>query len=252
MSTYVSGIIARSLTPLAGIRPRIAMLFEPVQGPSRVSPDRQDTDVAVVGDRDVASEPARTRATDPDDTRNGSGHFTAKEETSPVTDNPGPSTAASRESNPRLPPQKPPERHPADVHRGTLTVAREEGEPHPSIQATVRGETGHLPEEGDVAKENRRTSAPIPGVRPALPAEPLTRAVLAHAQVSEQESRGIRKHPSFKARTPEAETTVHVTIGRIEVRAVQQPDTPRRPGAKTHAVMTLEEYLSRRSKRGNT
>jgi hypothetical protein len=44
------------------------------------------------------------------------------------------------------------------------------------------------------------------------------------------------------------ETTVHVSIGRIEVRAVQPPDAKPRERAKS-AVMSLDEYLRSRRER---
>jgi hypothetical protein len=47
------------------------------------------------------------------------------------------------------------------------------------------------------------------------------------------------------------ETVIHVTIGRIEVRAT--PETP--PARKAHPaapVTGLDEYLRSRAKRGNT
>jgi len=46
--------------------------------------------------------------------------------------------------------------------------------------------------------------------------------------------------------SPEPEPTVHVTIGRIEVRAVPNDPPPRRE-RKRSPQMTLEEYLRRRS-----
>jgi hypothetical protein len=42
------------------------------------------------------------------------------------------------------------------------------------------------------------------------------------------------------------ETTVHVSIGRIEVRAVQPPPEPRRREPAKSAVMNLDEYLRSR------
>jgi hypothetical protein len=43
--------------------------------------------------------------------------------------------------------------------------------------------------------------------------------------------------------------TIQVTIGRIEVRATPPPAAPARKEQKS-AVMTLEEYLRQRSRRG--
>jgi hypothetical protein len=46
------------------------------------------------------------------------------------------------------------------------------------------------------------------------------------------------------------EPTVHVTIGRIEVRAVQQPSQPTAKPRATQPVMNLEDYLRRRNQGG--
>lgn len=53
----------------------------------------------------------------------------------------------------------------------------------------------------------------------------------------------------IQAKAPEAPLTIHVTIGRVEVRATPSTTQPSRP-AKTSSVMTLDEYLQRRKAGG--
>ena len=60
-----------------------------------------------------------------------------------------------------------------------------------------------------------------------------------------------RARPAQRRSSPlprDAETTIHVSIGRIEVRATQQPGERRREAAAP-AVMTLGEYLRSRAER---
>jgi len=48
---------------------------------------------------------------------------------------------------------------------------------------------------------------------------------------------------------PPAPPTIHVTIGRIEVRATQPP-APVRRSAPTASTMSLEDYLRSRTRKG--
>jgi hypothetical protein len=57
------------------------------------------------------------------------------------------------------------------------------------------------------------------------------------------------EHLSLNRTTIQPQPTVHVTIGRIEVRAVQSSQSPARPRAAT-TVMNLDDYLRRRSQGG--
>ncbi|WP_457651881.1 hypothetical protein [Rhodocaloribacter sp.] len=61
--------------------------------------------------------------------------------------------------------------------------------------------------------------------------------------------------PAFPAPAPAASPSgaapaIHVSIGRVVVRAVTPPAPSRRKEAAPPNVMTLDDYLSRRKKRG--
>ncbi|RMF55725.1 MAG: hypothetical protein D6746_13290 [Bacteroidetes bacterium] len=56
--------------------------------------------------------------------------------------------------------------------------------------------------------------------------------------------------PAPTALPAEAAPAIHVSIGRVVVRAVTPPAPPRRKEAAPSNVMTLDDYLSRRKKRG--
>jgi len=58
-----------------------------------------------------------------------------------------------------------------------------------------------------------------------------------------------RQSPSIPQAAPEP--VIHVTIGRIEVKAAPPPAQPSRPRSAAQAPITLEEYLRRRSRRGD-
>ena len=56
--------------------------------------------------------------------------------------------------------------------------------------------------------------------------------------------------PKFEQQRSEAEPSIHVTIGRVEVRAELAGNALRRADRTPSVVMGLEEYLQRRAKRG--
>lgn len=60
-----------------------------------------------------------------------------------------------------------------------------------------------------------------------------------------------RERPSQSERRPEkpAEPTIHVTIGRVEVRATTEPEARARKKEEASRVMTLDEYLRKRGSR---
>lgn len=103
--------------------------------------------------------------------------------------------------------------------------------------------------------------------RSKVPAHPLVpnEATLPVPFSTQFESRGIRselgltsmtarakKHSTSKLEPlgPDAEPSIHVTIGRVEVRAELAASTSRAADRPASAVMGLEEYLRRRTKRG--
>jgi hypothetical protein len=58
---------------------------------------------------------------------------------------------------------------------------------------------------------------------------------------------GWRKAAGERPRPPDSRPVIHVTIGRVEVRAVQPQPAPQRP-APPRPKLTLEEYLRQRDK----
>jgi hypothetical protein len=101
-----------------------------------------------------------------------------------------------------------------------------------------------------------RTQAPTSGTRTAIDSrEGALEAVRAPAPevsgiLQAPVVARIASTPLFSApRTPESEPTIHVTIGRVEVRAIASPasDSARRERAPS-PVMSLDEYLRTRAR----
>lgn len=99
------------------------------------------------------------------------------------------------------------------------------------------------PELEHPALEPDLTVAPGRPARPPAPARPQTHA--AQPARSARESRDTRDPRSAQ----EAATTVHVTIGRIEIAAVAPPPAPQRAPAPGARPLSLDDYLARRSRR---
>jgi hypothetical protein len=81
--------------------------------------------------------------------------------------------------------------------------------------------------------------APAAHMRPLPPPQPIV-PLVARARPEPARS---------PAAPPREETTIHVSIGRVEVRAVQPQAAPARREASRPAVMSLDEYLRSRSAR---
>jgi hypothetical protein len=54
-----------------------------------------------------------------------------------------------------------------------------------------------------------------------------------------------------RAEAPAAEPVIQISIGRIEVRATPPPAQPARPRPAAPSAPSLEEYLRRRTRRGD-
>ena len=89
-----------------------------------------------------------------------------------------------------------------------------------------------------------RTGASHDAIRDAPPLLPLQRVARVLPQ---QALAASTPSPAAAARPPIEETTeVHVSIGRIEVTAVQEAPPPRREPARPRKPKSLEEYLATR------
>lgn len=87
--------------------------------------------------------------------------------------------------------------------------------------------------------------APEPGVvrRP----EPVMPRTAAHADGADGVSRGTGHHTESSVRD-DAAPVIHVSIGRIEVRAVSEPARAPTPRVVPRSLLTLDEYVRQRAK----
>jgi hypothetical protein len=267
MSGFLTTIAARSVAATApsAVRPRPLSLFEPV---------RHESDLE---EQEAAPEPAQR---EPQPARNG--------DRPPVTvhahDEPGPVVEGTGECDP---PPGPPVRRP---EAALVTPPREENDgPAPETAATevvtaatsarvlVRTELAEAPVQVEPRAELRGLRATSPrgeeGHLDRSPEPSRLVSTVPRAQVLRLESRGERSAPHAVSRRPvlaappsprratdplltlraeaaSPERDVHVTIGRVEIRAIQeraprQPERPAKPSA-----MSLDSYLRGRAREG--
>ena len=106
------------------------------------------------------------------------------------------------------------------------------------------------------AQPPARRDLPQPIVAPAAPASPTRRELVALApgpRASLRPAAQLMVHSEERAR-PEPDSTppqsvIHVSIGRVEIRAVNAPPAPARSQAKT-ASLSLEQFLAQQKERG--
>lgn len=92
------------------------------------------------------------------------------------------------------------------------------------------------------------SAAPSPGAIPQAIEDTPQRPSVRPRQSAESGSTGppdVDARPAARRQSPPAPSTVLVTVGRVEVRAVQSPAPPSRPVAAPPA-MTLDDYLATR------
>lgn len=109
-----------------------------------------------------------------------------------------------------------------------------------------------VPDGESVSRERSQdAAAPLSAQNAAQQAALLSNLVNHHA-ASRRANARAKQQASLKpeGRQPEAEPSIHVTIGRVEVRAELANHATARAERKPSPVMGLEEYLRRRAKRG--
>jgi hypothetical protein len=215
---------------------------------ARVSTDmRVHSPVTPVVERVVAVAAPRTAA------HNGDAKFApvgaARDAEAPRAAGPAPHQAAAEiaEVVSRFPAPAPPAQLPLPARaevRAPDIAARERAAREATVQPRVRRSSEPVT---PVAEPARRATeiAPRDGeVQPKLPVPDGVRE--ARAIVPAVVRAPATAPAPSRASAPPAETTVHVTIGRIEVRAVAEAAN-RRPEPKPSPVMSLEDYLRSRS-----
>jgi hypothetical protein len=276
VSDYLERLVARSFDPRDAIRPRPLGLFEavppggaptePVPGqeapvettrpPAAVRPPRTEAtsrEVAVI-EVPVPATPVASSVTP--------SRVAAVNETAAVQ--PVPATVA---------PPEPPRYRSQDEARAqprmTSPPERDRSKPAPPqplfqrtivqpLQREVIVERPAAAERRTVQPRRERQPPPVVAAKPSArrsevshvpPPPQLPRSRPIRPQVTAPQPDLRSRRDSQSAAEPAAAPTIHVTIGRVEVRAVVQPAAAarRRPAAASPAVMSLDEYLKQRA-----
>lgn len=155
---------------------------------------------------------------------------------------------------------------PAEADRVSAAVeSKSEQEPrHRGVREELNSSNDRPPFRHGQALSQAPVSPPMPvqptmqqrttqhEVRPSgiAPVTTVQRAIVRNQNLGERHDR-FREEPSIsRNRTPDAEPTVQVTIGRVEVRAVAGHSEPRRSERTPSPVLSLDDYLRQRARRG--
>jgi hypothetical protein len=297
MSNFLSHLVTRSFGPAAGIRPRVASLFEPATRLPGAFVDPGDGNpasesIAVQGAAETAGPDEGSEVNSSENSeatrRTGRRSSFRLAGSSPAGD---PSQegfqAESGRRSTRGTIQQSPNLAPADhvggafrsEEKSLLAVSSNSQEtlvvPSQAESKTLPATPMIVPLEHKISMEQERSAPPLP--RPAIvpDGESVSRerskdaAIPLSAQNAAQQaallSNLVNRHAvsppanarakqqsslKLEGRQPEAEPSIHVTIGRVEVRAELAGHASGRAERKPSPVMGLEEYLRRRAKRG--
>jgi len=270
MSDYLGNLAARSLEPAAAVRPRLASRFEPV--PSAV-PQFQEP---AFFEETVEETAAPAHATVPSPSPPGHRRILGQGMRPRRAERP------EAEDTPKAAPESPePERPAARVEPLVVVdsgrplsrsgLPFEASSPDPfsrrekGKQEAVTPAVLPVPEVHVVEKPVVRAAHPTERVfdypfpfsprekgsgdeasegRPPEPLQPLK----SEPAVPILQPRITLPEPAPAREAPAAETVIHVSIGRIEVRATQAPKAPVRERPAARPAVDLEDYLRQRSK----
>jgi hypothetical protein len=282
MSDYLGNLVVRSLDPTPAVRPRLASRFEPVS--PALPPELVAEAPALVAETvQERAEPARPRqsrkravpAEEPEPVQAAAPRRAARRgvplvETSPPgplshlpTDPPRERGNASESSSlvqATLPQQRPPSPVRERGPRGEVSPAdrpnREDWRSPVNAEIAAPGRFQNQPHRESASRQDPPISSPVAPRQPApRERDPLERTpVKAKLPVPLLQPRitVVERLPSpMRQEAPAAEPVIQVTIGRIEVRATPPPVQPSRPRPATQTAMSLEEYLRRRSRKGD-
>jgi hypothetical protein len=103
------------------------------------------------------------------------------------------------------------------------------------------------PTTDDFAQPDAIVKSPLSTLQPSKPADVRPSSIVIARPAIAPLLDGRRSTVALDQSTSAPEPTVHVTIGRIEVRAVQATPSPSTRSRATTPVMNLDDYLRRRS-----
>lgn len=258
MSDYLTHLVARALAPAPIVRPRLASFFEPpptsgVLNAGRVFGSETNEEATVNQDRVQDFEAAASSQSMPAKAEPG-GRPTSVElasasassvhsaQISSIADNHGksgeprpasPAPRSSRREEAHSPSEQDQDRQPS-----VPTVF-----PSRTISAPVPVST--VSKQSDLTPHSRPEQSPppllVPPRRNGRPPDPPRNVRSPRAPVDS---------PMQKEYAPTLPQAIHVTIGRLEIRAVTPPAAQPRPQSSRGSVVSLEDYLRQRSRGG--
>jgi hypothetical protein len=263
MTDFLTSLTARSFAAETAIRPRVASLFEPVRNGDAVlreaaaeepieTATAREVEGESHGERRMSGPAPALRENEAKDSKHSAsanvvmavvqpprgdserGRTTIREDERWEADN----AVVAAKVRPRKPLLSPEED--SDESAPALRADSEGGPPK---RVSARALIAYSTPDESFEKDQRGLVLP-PKVTPELTAQ-MKSALAMNVGLSApaREKAGIPLPP------PAAEPSVHVTIGRIEVRATSESKQMGRPRPAS-PVMSLEEYLHRRAQRG--
>jgi len=264
---FLSDLLARSRGIADVVRPRVVSLFEPqaaglpgIEG--EAAPEQESETVAVPSEPDSAQ---RRPPQEPEvqDTSTAPGRIPAQGEVDAVE-------IVEPVPSPRVSAEQPAPVAPAPMPQARARESATRGDTRALLETTDTGvgrrgkeDAGELPAVAARARHVERDVSGRPAVPPATrplepqPPRPSELAARRPPALGSPVPHGLLppprrprfERPHKEERAPSSEPTVHVTIGRVEVRAVAD-QVPRRKERPASPVMSLDEYLTSRSGKG--
>jgi hypothetical protein len=273
MTDFFTNLVARSFGSAPTLRPRIASLFEPVRGntvPLTGTVSKPEESFPAM-ENDVNAGAVRQKDTKEPVARVPENPILKRDNDKSVQEN-MPVAAQATDVLPMQPLMVHLQRHLQQPLQSVM-VSKRESQPSndseltlssldlPALSATTvshqdvvhrelqTGRARHIARPDIVSsvetvtgRKNERSLV----VCPSIPSE----LRLTNLALSAKPGRGVRDdvHRPMDV-APPSEPSIQVTIGRIEVRATKESERSTRPAASS-PVMSLEEYLGKRSRRG--
>jgi hypothetical protein len=266
MTDFLTSLTARSFGTETAIRPRVASLFEPVRNGDAAlrEPAAEPIESTIAREVEVQSDGEQKRsrpspALREDGKASNAKHFADANSVSPLV--------------------SPPRDH-SERPRTTVLANETREKEDTVVAARVRPRTEMHSEEEDASESEPALRSDSEDGAPKRVSTRVAAASASRDESTENDHRGLVLPPkifpeltaqmknaavamnvgpgtpkkekagnTWPAMAPEPEPSVHVTIGRIEVRAISESKPVGRPRAAS-PVMSLEEYLHRRTQRG--
>jgi hypothetical protein len=258
MSDFLANLAARSFGSVVPIQPRVAAFFEPVRAdvPSLRAPDRivNPDEKPVFDEAESESAPAR-------ESRQRAPAPTHKARRAPpletVSENFRTEEPTSAERNSGSQPAQPrPDLSPAaPVQVRAIRALEPEGKSPEQNLPAVKPDLEFITASASVVATPPRRETPNQETVPADSRVMVSLAPPGRERVFEPLPDLRARHDRGTARlepspTADSEPVIQVTIGRVEVRAATAGASARRADPAVSPVMSLEEYLSGRARRG--